>query len=50
VAELKQVNSRIAIELKAAREQLVSLEDIRSREAEAERLELERRSVAFAQL
>lgn len=50
VAELKQAHSKISLELKAAREQLVSFEDIRAREAETERIEGERRSAAFAQL
>jgi hypothetical protein len=50
VAELKQAHSRISLDLKAAREQLVSFEDTRGREAEAERVEGERRSAAFAQL
>ena len=50
IAELKQAAARSASELRAAREQLAGAEELRAREAEAERQELDRRSQAFAQL
>jgi hypothetical protein len=43
IAEIKQVNARLAAELRSAKEQLLAGE-------EAERAEMERRNAAFAQL